>query len=82
MDTTEAEHDIELKRDAEESKWHTMTNVHDFVEMWQCSQNPHATQQELRAQHKQMTAEGYILDTENIVNAFWINFQRDGVGAL
>jgi hypothetical protein len=36
-DTTEAENDIELKREAEERKLHRMAKVHDLLEMWQGS---------------------------------------------
>jgi hypothetical protein len=67
LDTTEAENDIELKREAEERKLHRMAKVHDLLEMSQGSQNLRATQRELRAQNKQMTAVGYISDTEEIV---------------
>jgi hypothetical protein len=50
-----------------------MAKVHDLLEMWQGSQNLHATQQESRAENKQMTAVGYISDTEEIVKASCIN---------
>jgi hypothetical protein len=46
---------------------HRMAKVHDFLEMRQGSQNLRATQKESRAQHKQMTAVGYISDTQEIV---------------
>jgi len=46
-----------------------MAKVDDFLEMWQGSQNLRATQKESRAQNKQMTAIGYISDTEEIVKA-------------
>ena len=55
-----------------------MTEVHDFLEMRQGSQNLRATQKESHAQNKQMTAVGYISDTEDIINASWSNFQHDG----
>jgi hypothetical protein len=82
LDTTEAENDIELKREAEERKLHRMAKVHDLLEMSQGSQNLRATQRELRAQNKQMTAVGYISDTEEIVNAFWTNSLHDGAAAF
>jgi hypothetical protein len=82
LDTTEAENDIVLKREAEERKLHRMAKVHDFLEMWQGSQNLRATQRESRAQNKQMTAVGYISDTEEIVNTSWTNFQHDGAAAF
>jgi hypothetical protein len=69
---------MEMKREAEQKKLHRMAKVHDFLEMWQGSQNLRATQKESRAQNKQMTAVGYISDTEEIVNASWSLFQYDG----
>jgi len=50
--------------------------------MWQGSQNVHATQKECHTQNKQMTAVGYILDTEEIVNASWSLSQNDGAAAF
>jgi len=79
---TEAENYIELKREAEERNLPRMAKVHDFLEMWQGSQNLHATQKESRTQNKQMRAVGYILDTEEIINASWTNFQHDGAAAF
>ena len=61
---------------------HRMAKVHDFVEMWQGSQNLRATQKESRPRNKQMTAVGYISDTEEIVNASWSLFQHDGAAAF
>jgi len=46
-----------------------MAKVHDFVEMWQGSQNLRTTQKKSRMQNKQMLAMGYIGDTEEIVKA-------------
>jgi len=54
----------EMKNDAEERKLHRMAKVHNFLEVWQGSQNLCATQIESQAQNKQMTVVGYILDTE------------------
>jgi hypothetical protein len=59
-----------------------MSKVHDILEMWQGSQNLHATQKESRAQNRQMTAVGYILDTEESVKASWSLFQHDGAAAF
>jgi len=56
LDMTSSENDLEMKKEAEERKLHRMAKVHDFLEMWQGSQNLHATQKESRAQNKQMTA--------------------------
>ena len=61
---------------------HRMANVHDFLEMWQGSQNLCPTQKEPRAQNKQMTAVGYISDTEEIFKASWSLFQLDGPAAF
>jgi len=49
--------------------------------MWQGSQNIHATQKGSRAQHMEMTAVGYISDTEETIKASWSNFQHDGAAA-
>jgi hypothetical protein len=59
-----------------------MAKVHDFVEMWQGSQNLRATQNESRAQNKRMTAVEYISDTDETDKAFWSLFQHDGVAAF
>jgi len=71
-----------MKNVAEERKLHRMAKVHDFLEMWQGSQNLHATKEVSRAQNKQMTAVGYILDMEEIITAFWSLFQHDGAAAF
>jgi hypothetical protein len=75
------ENDSEMKKEAEEWKLHRMAKVHDFLEMWQGSQNLRATQKESQAQNKQMTAVGYISDTEEIVKSSWSLFQHDGAAA-
>jgi len=59
-----------------------MANVHNFLEMWRGSQNLRDTQKESRAQDKEMTAVGYISDTEEIVKASWSLFQHDGAAAF
>jgi len=82
LDTTNTENDSEIKKEAEERKLHRMAKVHDLLEMWQGSQNQRATQKESRAQNKQMTAVGYMLDTEEIVKASWSLFQHDGAAAF
>jgi len=71
-----------MKKEVEERKLHRMAKVHDFLEMWQGSQNLRATQKESRAHNKQMTAVGYISDTEEIVKASWSLFQHDGAAAF
>ena len=42
--TTNTEYNSEINTEAEESKLHRMGKVHDFLEMWQGSQNLCATQ--------------------------------------
>jgi len=49
LDTTNTENNSEMKKEAEERKLHRMAKVHDFLEMWQGSQNLCATQKESRA---------------------------------
>ena len=71
-----------MKKKAQEWKLHRMANVHDFLEMWQVSQNLHATQNKSRTQNQLMTAVGYISDTEEIINASWSPFQHDGEAAF
>jgi len=59
-----------------------MAKVHDFLEMWQGNQNICTTQKESHAQNKQMTAMGYISDTEGIVKASWSLFEHDAAAAF
>jgi len=59
-----------------------MAKVHDFLEMWQGSQNLHATQKKSCAQNKQMTAVGYIPDTEEIVKSSCSLFHHAGAAAF
>jgi len=82
LDTTNTENDSEMKKEAEERKLHRMAKVQDLLEMWQGSQNLRATQNESRYQNKQMTAVGYISDTEEIVKASWSLSQHDGAAAF
>jgi len=67
-----------MKKEVEERKLHRMAKVHEFLEMRQGSQTLGTTQNESRAQNKQMTALGYISDTEEIVKASWSLFQHEG----
>jgi len=76
------ENDSEMKKEADERTLHRMAKVHNFLEMWQGSQNPRATQKESRAQNKQMTPGAYISDTEEIVKASWSLFQHDHAAAF
>ena len=82
LDNANTENDSEMKEEAEEKKLHRMAKVHDFLEMWQGSQNLRATQKESRAQNMQMTTVAYISDTEEIVKASWSLFQHDGAAAF
>jgi len=82
LDTMNTENDSEMKKEAEERKLHRMAKVHNCLEMWQGSQNLRATQKESRAQNKQMTAVGYISDTEEIVKSSRSLFQHDGAAAF
>jgi hypothetical protein len=67
-----------MKKEVEERKLHRMAKLHDFLEMWQGSQNLLATQKESHAQNIQLTTVGYILDPEEIVQASWSLFKHDG----
>jgi hypothetical protein len=69
--TTNTEIDSEMKQLPEEMNLHRMAKVYKFLKMWQGSQNLRATQKESCAQNKQMTAVGYILNTQEIVKASW-----------
>jgi hypothetical protein len=71
-----------MKKESEERKLHRMAKVHDFLEIWQGSQNLHTTQKESCAQHTEITAIGYISDTEEIVQASWSHFKHDGAAAF
>jgi hypothetical protein len=82
LDTMNTEHDSEMNKEAEERNLHRMAKVHDCLEMWQGSQNLRVTQKKSRAQNKQITAVGYISDTQEIVKASWSLFQRDGAAAF
>jgi len=82
LDTTNTANDSEMKKEAEERTLHRMAKFHDFLEMWQGSQNLRATQKESRAQNQQKTAVGYNLDTDEIVKASWLLFQDDGAAAF
>ena len=59
-----------------------MAKVHNIGEMWQGNQNLSATQKECHTQTQQMTAIGYIPDTEEFIKASWSSFWHDGAAAL
>ena len=81
-DIMNTENDTEIKNATEGRKLHRMAKVHDFMGMWQGSQNLCATQKESSDRNKQMTPMGYISDAEEIVNASWSLFQPDGAAAF
>jgi len=68
---TDTENFFEMKREVEGRILHRMAQVHDFMEMWQGSQNLHAKQKESHTQNKQMPAIGYISDTDDIIKESW-----------
>jgi len=76
------ENDSEMKQEADDRKLHRMDKVHDFMEMWQGSQNLRATQKKSHTQNTQMTTVGYISDTEEIVKPSWSLFQHAGAAAF
>ena len=51
LNMTDTENDLQMKKEAEERKLHRMVKVHDFLEMWQGSQNLCVTQKESRTQN-------------------------------
>jgi len=71
-----------MKKKVEERTLQKTAKIHNFLEMWQGSQNLRATQKESHAQNKQMAAVGYISDTEEIILASWSLFQHDGAAAF
>jgi hypothetical protein len=76
------ENNSEMKNKAEESSLHRLANVHDFLAIWQGSQNLHTAQKEFRAQNKQMATVGYISDTEEILKVSSSLFQPDVADAF
>jgi len=58
LEMSETDNDLELNIEPEETKLHTMAKVHNFLEMWQASQNLRTTQKASHAQNKQKTAIG------------------------
>jgi len=82
LDPDCTDNDMEMKREAEEKKLHRMAKVHDFLEIWQGSQTPRATQKESNTQNRQISAVGSISDTEEIVNGSCSNFHHDGAAAF
>jgi len=81
-DTMNTENNSEMTKEIEERKLPRTSMDHHFLKMWQGSQNIRATPKDTRAQHKQMTAVGYILAPEEIIKAPWSLFQHDGAAAF
>jgi len=82
LDMMNTENNSEMKTEVEESKFHRIAKVHNFLEMWQGSQKQYAAQKESGAQGKQITAVGYISDTEEILKPSWPLFRYDGVAVF
>jgi hypothetical protein len=82
LDTTNTENNLEMTKDAEQSKLHPIAKVHDVLEMWQGSNNLHATQKESSAQNHQISAVGYIFDTEDDIKASSLLFHHDRAAAF
>jgi len=80
-DSTNTENDSEMKKEVEERKFPRMDKVHDFLDMWQGSQNLDAAQRESRSHNKLTTAIGCISDMEEIVKASSLLFHHDGAAA-
>ena len=59
-----------------------MGKVHNISEMRQGSHNLRGTQKKSGTQNMQMTAVGYISDTEKMIKASWSHFQHDGAAAF
>jgi len=79
LDTAYSGNDSDMKRDVKESKLHWMAKVHNFLEMWQGSQNLCATQKESHDQNMPMTDIEFILYTEEIFKVSSSLFQPDGL---
>jgi hypothetical protein len=73
LDTTNPDNYLEIQIAAEWKKLNRMAKVHEIVEMWPASQNLCSTLKESRPENKQMTAVGFISDTEEIFQASWSN---------
>jgi hypothetical protein len=78
FDTPNTEGHSQMKKIEQGSAVYNMAKVYEFLEIWQGSQILHATQTESPTQNKQMSAEGYISDTQETVKASWSLFQHDG----
>jgi len=82
LDSTNTDNDSEMKQEEEEWKLDRMAKVHDIAELWLGSHKRPDTQMESRVHNKQMTAVGYISDTEEVFKALWSLFQYEDVTAF
>jgi hypothetical protein len=82
FDIANTDNNSETTDKVEKSTLYGMAMVDDFLEMWLGRQNLHVTQKESHAQNKKITAIGYIVDIEEIVNASWSLFQHNGAAAF
>jgi len=71
-----------MKKEVEEKTLRRMAKVHDFLEMWQGSQNLRATQKEPSTQITRTTAMTYISNPKNIIKASWSLFTHEGAAAF
>ena len=71
-----------MKREAEERTLHRMAKAHNLLDMWQGSQNLHATEGKSCAKSEKMTAVRFIPDPEEIVKASWLLSQHDGAAVF
>jgi len=82
LDMTNTENYSDMMGEVEDSTLHSVAKVYDFLKRMQHSENLRATRKESRTWKKQMTAVGYILDTEDTVKAYWSLLQHDVAAAL
>jgi hypothetical protein len=77
LNIMESETINQFLRDAVEKSFHQMAMVHNVMEIWQGSQNQHATWKISHTQNQQITAKGRISDSEGNIKPFWSFIQRD-----
>jgi len=82
FNTTNTDDDLEMIREVICRILQGMAKVCHCLEIWQHSQNLHAIQKESRAHNVQLTAVGYISNTEDIVKLSRTNFQHRDAAAF
>jgi hypothetical protein len=82
LDNTMTENNSEMKKEAQNRKLPRMAKVHDFLEMWQGSQNICGVQRGSCTQNKKRITGEYILDTEEILEASWSLFLHNSAAAF